>query len=87
MTTQLLSAATPERAKSKSGSMIVWFVLVAYLLLVKILLDVFLPDAFADPAQASLFGWVPLGIFSILGLCGVWLAIDLARGASSRRGW
>lgn len=74
MTTQLLSAATPERAKSYSGSMIVWLVLAAYLFLVKILLDAFLPDAFADPAQASLFGWVPLGIFSILGLCGVWLS-------------
>jgi hypothetical protein len=74
MTTQLLSAGTPERAKSYPGSMIVWFVLVAYLFLVKILLDVFLPDAFADPAQASLFGWLPLTVFSILGLCGVWLS-------------
>ena len=60
--------------KRLSGSVIVWLVLVAYLAIVKILLDAFLPHAFADPGQAALFGWVPLGIFSLLGLIGVWLS-------------
>ena len=60
--------------KKLSSSTIVWLALVAYLALVKIILDTFLPHAFADPDQASLFGWVPLGIFSGLGLVGVWLS-------------
>lgn len=63
-----------ERVKSYSGSMMVWWVLVAYLFLVKILLDAFLPKAFADPSQASMFGWLPLTIFSAVGACGVWLS-------------
>ena len=61
-------------AKRLTGSVSVWLVLVAYLMIVKIVLDTFLPHAFADPGQAALFGWVPLGIFSILGLIGVWLS-------------
>ena len=56
------------------SSVTVWSALVAYLGLVKITLDLFFPHAFADPAQASLLGWVPLGIFSGLGLIGVWLS-------------
>jgi hypothetical protein len=54
--------------------MIVWSVLVAYLFLVKILIDLFVPNAFADPAQAALFGWIPLSIFAVLGFFGVWLS-------------
>ena len=65
------SVTSPKRL---SNSVFVWLVLVAYMVIVKIVLDTFLPHAFADPGQAALFGWVPLGIFSVLGLIGVLLA-------------
>jgi hypothetical protein len=70
-------AATPARAFAWariSSSYLVWLALVAYLVLVKLILDTFLPRAFADPSQAAVFGWAPLGLFSGLGLVGVWLS-------------
>jgi hypothetical protein len=60
--------------KAVSSSYIVWLGCVLYLALVKVILDTFLPDAFADPAQANFFGWAPLGVFSVVGLIGVWLS-------------
>lgn len=57
-----------------SNSVKVWFILVAYLFVVKILLDTLLPNAFADPSQAELFGWPILGIFSLIGFLGVFLS-------------
>lgn len=56
------------------NSVYVWLILVAYLFLTKSILDALLPHAFADPAQAALFGWGNLGIFSIIGLVGVFLS-------------
>jgi hypothetical protein len=71
-----LPQATEQKNSSRSipGSVLVWLALAAYLALVKIVLDTLLPGAFADPAQASLFGWVPLAVFATLGLAGVWLS-------------
>jgi len=57
-----------------SISLRIWFALIAYLFVTKIILDTMLPNAFADPAQAALFGWVPLGVFAIIGLIGVALS-------------
>jgi len=59
---------------SAFSSVKIGFVLAAYLFVVKIILDTMLLDAFADPAQAALFGWVPLGVFTIIGLLGVVLS-------------
>lgn len=56
------------------NSVKIWLILVAYLFVTKSILDTFLPDAFADPAQASLFGWGSLGIFSTIGLLGVFFS-------------
>ncbi len=58
-----------------SNSVWVWLALVAYLVIVKIILDAFLPQAFADPAQASQFSWVSLAIYSVVGLVGVLLSL------------
>lgn len=52
----------------------IWFALASYLFVTKIILDTMLPNAFADPAQAALFEWVPLGIFAAVGLVGVALS-------------
>jgi hypothetical protein len=55
-------------------NVIVWLVLMVYLALVKVLLDSFFPQAFSDPAQATLFAWPAIGIIGCLGLLGAWLA-------------
>jgi hypothetical protein len=55
-------------------SVLVWLALAAYLFIVKIILDTFLPQAFADPAQAAQFSWANLGIFSLVGMVGVLLS-------------
>ncbi len=48
-------------------------------------LDFFYPDAFADPTQAAFFSWPGLGIFSVVGLIGVWISqYTLLRGAWER---
>lgn len=65
-------AATP--AKGLPASYVVWLSLSAYLLLVKLVLERFLPQAFADPAQAGPFAWPALGVVGGLGLAGVWLS-------------
>jgi hypothetical protein len=72
--TQSLITPVAQVAKKISSSYIAWLGCVAFLFLVKIILDNLLPGAFADPAQANLFGWVPLGVFSLVGLVGVWLS-------------
>jgi hypothetical protein len=46
----------------------------SYVVLSKVLLDVFLPNAFSDPTQKALFSWSGLGVIGLLGLAGVWLA-------------
>jgi hypothetical protein len=74
MIVQIESPASSENVTPASNSIVVWLILVAYMILVKLILDAFLPNAFADPSQASLFGWVPLGIFSVAGLIGVGLS-------------
>lgn len=70
---QLATAARATQARS-SANVIVWLALVAYLGLVKVLLEAFFPQAFADPGQAAVFAWPALGIIGCLGLIGAWLA-------------
>ncbi|MGQ0603981.1 MAG: hypothetical protein ACT4QE_20055, partial [Anaerolineales bacterium] len=72
MTTQNVTDRSALRRKIPV-SYLVWFGLVAYLILVKIVLETFLPNAFADPAQAGPFAWPAIAIFGALGLAGVWL--------------
>jgi len=62
------------KAWSVSGSLKIWFALIAYLFVTKIILTTMLPDAFADPAQAAFFGWIPLGVIATTGLIGVALS-------------
>jgi hypothetical protein len=49
------------------GSLLAWLGFVAYLVAVKVALDLFLPDAFSDPGQAEAFGWIPIAIVAVLG--------------------
>jgi hypothetical protein len=53
---------------------LVWLGVMLYFGLVKVILDTWLPGAFADPDQAALFVWPAIGIYTLLGLLGVWLA-------------
>jgi hypothetical protein len=62
-----------DRANQPTSSVIVWLALLAYLALVKLILDAFFPQAFADPDQAAIFAWPVLGIIGSLGLIGAWL--------------
>jgi hypothetical protein len=52
----------------------IWLTLVAALVLVKISLMAFFPQALADPDQARLFSWPALAIFSAIGFLAVLLA-------------
>jgi hypothetical protein len=70
----LASPADLGKRRRLSSSVVAWLALVLYLLLVKLILVTFLPNAFADPAQAAPFGWAPLLIIAALGLIGAWLA-------------
>jgi hypothetical protein len=56
------------------GPFLAWLGAVIFLVIVKIILEAFFPGAFADPAQAALFSWPALGIFSVVGLVGVWIS-------------
>jgi len=70
----------PPRSWSVSGVFrghepaLVWLGVTLYLGLVKLILDTWLPGAFADPDQAALFAWPNIGAYALLGLLGVWLA-------------
>lgn len=89
---QLLTLVEASRRILFSQSVAVWLMLVAVLGLVKTVLLIFFPGALADPDQAALFSWVTLGIFSLVGLIGVFFAERTgfpaawdARIAASRR--
>jgi hypothetical protein len=45
-----------------------------YLGLVKVIVDTWLPGAFADPDQAALLAWPAIGVYTLVGLVGVWLS-------------
>jgi hypothetical protein len=53
---------------------LVWAALFAYVVAAKLLLDAFLPGAFASPEQAGAFGWLPLTVVGSLGLIGAALS-------------
>jgi hypothetical protein len=69
-----MTASTRFTQVNRSTNVIVWLVLMAYLALIKIMMDSLFPQAFADPDQAVLFTWPALGIIGALGLLGTWLA-------------
>lgn len=57
-----------------SGSKKVWFALIGYFVLVKLALEAFFPNAFADPDQAAFFQWISIAIFGVVGFIGVVLS-------------
>ena len=57
-----------------TNSAIVWLGLVAILVVVRLAVYTFYPNAFNDPEQASFFGWPALAIMGVLGLVGVYFA-------------
>ena len=50
-----------------------YLLLMAYLVLVKLAIT-FVPDAFRSTAQAAVFAWPMIGVLTVLGLGGLWLA-------------
>jgi len=52
-------------------SLMVWVGLVAYVALVKVLFDTFLPEAIAAPDQRDAFSWPVISLLGCLGLVGV----------------
>ena len=74
-----LQVATPSRnvllARPRSDEVrpfAIWLRLMGYVALVKLVLDTFLPDAFALPAQA--FSWQAIIISAVAGLAGIGFA-------------
>lgn len=64
-----------ERTRGLSSSIKVWLALVAFIVVVKLVLNTLFPNALRDPTQAALFEWIPLSIISLLGLVGVLLSL------------
>lgn len=62
------------RTGKLSSSILVWVALVAFMIVVKLVLSAFFPNALKDPTQAALFDWIPLSIIGLLGLVGVLLS-------------
>ena len=54
-------------------SLLVYVGLMAYLAAVKLVLT-FMPQVFRSPAQAAVFAWPAIALFTVLGLVGVYLA-------------
>jgi hypothetical protein len=54
-------------------SIVVYLVLMAYLAMVKLALT-FMPNVFRSPAQAAVFAWPAIALFTVLGVVGVYLA-------------
>lgn len=69
----LAPTSLPVRRDGVAASALTWLGLVAYLVLAKLLLDAFLPDAFADPSQRAAFAWPVVAGVAAAGLAGVWL--------------
>lgn len=59
--------------KTDSRSIRIYLGLMAYLVLVKVALTAF-PGVFRSPAQAKVFEWPLLALWTALGLVGVWLS-------------
>jgi hypothetical protein len=75
MNINLRQAPKEAPASTKAvNSVGVWLVLATFMFIVKTILDIFLPQAFADPAQAAQFSWVNLSIYTLVGLIGVLLS-------------
>src|SRR5712692_1541150 len=51
-----------------------WVGFLAFMIIVKLLLDVFFPNGIADPSQRSFFEWSSIAVIWIFGLVGVTLA-------------
>ena len=79
-------ASATRSAFRLSDSIKVWLGLVVFLVLVKLGLTAFYPNAFADPSQAAVFGWVPLALFSLFGLVGVGLSERTGFPSAWRKG-
>jgi hypothetical protein len=61
-------------SKRVSTTVIVWLGLMAWVLLVKFVLEQFFPHAFVDKTQRGLFDWAAIGLMGTLGLVGALLA-------------
>ena len=59
--------------KQRSSSAIVWLALMGYLALVKVIIT-FFPAIFRSAVQTAVFDWPFLGVWTVAGLIGVWLA-------------
>ena len=57
----------------RRSSVTVWLALMAYLVAVKLVITL-VPAAFRSTAQAAVFGWPCLAVWSIAGLIGIWFA-------------
>lgn len=56
------------------NSLIVWLVLVGVLILIRLVVTVFFPNAFNDPSQAAYFAWPAIAVLGVLGVVGVYFA-------------
>jgi hypothetical protein len=69
-----VGATESSGASHRKTSILIFLGLMAYLVLVKLVVDRFYPEVFRAPSQAAVFGWTAIGIWTVLGLVGVLLS-------------
>jgi hypothetical protein len=68
-----LAALAGRTGSALQTSPVVWLALMAYVVLIKVVFDAFLPAAIAAPDQRDAFSWPLIGVLGSLGLVGVLL--------------
>jgi hypothetical protein len=62
-----------DAIRNLSSSVKVWLALMVYLALVKLVITLF-PAAFRSVEQAAVFEWAFLGVWTVVGLAGIWFS-------------
>ena len=72
LTTTAANAAAPRENVPRSAA--AFLAMMAALVVLKVLIDLWFPSAFASPQQAQFYSWPALGLFTVAGLAGTWFA-------------
>ena len=72
LTTAPTTRAAPRGNAPRSAA--AFLAMVAALVVIKVVTDLWFPDAFASRQQAQVYSWPVLGILTVLGLVGTWFA-------------
>ena len=65
LTTTAANAAAPRENVPRSAA--AFLAMMAALVVLKVLIDLWFPSAFASPQQAQFYSWPALGLFTVAG--------------------